>query len=81
MSLSRETAVTRGRGESFLIGHSIEVMVEAIEGDRVRLRCWSPSILAVATRELVEAVAAENQKSALSRLPTMDDLCGLLGEE
>lgn len=81
MNLSKETAITRGKGESLLIGNSIEVMVEVIDGDQVRLRCWSPSILAVAGREVVEAVAGENQKSALSRLPTLDDLCRLLGEE
>ncbi len=81
MNLTKETSITRRKGESFLIGNSIEVMVEVVEGDRVNLRCWTPSILAVAERELVEAVAGENQKSALSRLPTLDDLCLLLGEE
>ncbi len=81
MSMSRETAIRRRKGESIMIGHSIEVMVEAIEGDQVRLRCWSPAILPVAGREEVEAVAVENQKAALSRLPTMEDLCLLLGEE
>lgn len=81
MRLPRETIVDRRSGESILIGHSIEVLVEAVEGGRVRLRCWSPSILPVATREVMESVAGENRKAALSSVPTMDDLCRLLGEE
>ena len=79
--MSKVTALERRPGESILIGHSIEVLVEEVDGDRVRLRCWTPSILAVSEREVFESVASENRKAALSRRPTVEDLCRLQGEE
>ena len=71
----RERELDRRRGESVLIGDAVEVRVERIEGDRVRLRIWAPGAAAIAPRELVEEVASENRKAALSRMPGWDDLC------
>lgn len=77
----REKTIDRKPGESFLIGDSIEVLVESAANGRVRLRCWAPGSVTVAPRELVEAVAGENGKAVLSRIPSMEDLCAALEEE
>ncbi|MFH1278766.1 MAG: carbon storage regulator [Candidatus Eisenbacteria bacterium] len=77
----REKTVERRAGESFLIGDSIEVLVESMKGGRVRLRCWVPGSVTVAPRELVEAVAAENHKATLSRIPGVEDLFEAIEEE
>lgn len=76
----REQVIERRRGESFLIGDSIEIFVETVKDGQVRLRCWAPGSLSIAPRELVEDVAVENRKAALSRVPAMDELFTALEE-
>lgn len=78
--ICREKTVERRVGESFLIGDSIEVLVEAAEDGRIRLRCWVPGSVTVAPRELVESVASENRKATLSRIPGMEDLFAAIEE-
>ncbi|MBN1827076.1 MAG: carbon storage regulator [Candidatus Eisenbacteria bacterium] len=77
----REKEIGRRAGESVLIGDAVEIRVEKIEKDRVRLRVWAPEAAGIAPRELVEEIAAENRSAALSRIPGMDDLCAVQGEE
>ena len=76
----QERELERRRGESVLIGDVVEVRVEKIDGDRVRLRIWAPGAVTIAPRELVEEVASENRKAVLSRMPGWDDLCVLQEE-
>ncbi len=76
----REKVIERRRGESFLIGDSIEIFVESVKNGRVRLRCWTPGSLSLAPRELVDDVAVENRKATLSRVPAMDELFTALEE-
>ncbi len=74
MRRGKECRLVRRAGESVMIGHSVEVIVESIDGDRVRLVCRAPSMLPVGEREVVEKVASENRRAAQSRLPRLEDL-------
>lgn len=79
--MCREKTVERRAGESFLIGDSIEVLVESAKNGRVRLRCYVPGSVTVASRELVESIASENRQATLSRIPGMEDLFAAIEEE
>ncbi|NNE08064.1 MAG: hypothetical protein HKN20_05825 [Gemmatimonadetes bacterium] len=81
MNTTKTVVITRRQGQSILVGNNVEVMVEGITDDTITLRCYSPSGMAIAEREVVEQIANANRKSALSRVPTMEDLCTLLGGE
>ncbi len=81
MSAGKTTRIVRVLGDSFLIGTAIEVKIHSVDGDHVTLECRAPGVLPVAGRETVDAIAAQNKKSALSRIPTVGDLCQLMGGE
>lgn len=56
--------LSRRRGESLLIGDTVEVTVLSIEGDKVRLGIKAPAAVAVYRRELYESIRQENQRAA-----------------
>jgi carbon storage regulator len=55
--------LTRKEGDSFLIGDNIEVMVQSIKGDKVRIAISAPKDIMILRKELVEA--CELNRSAL----------------
>ncbi|HMX42756.1 MAG TPA: carbon storage regulator CsrA [Elusimicrobiota bacterium] len=56
--------LSRRKGESLLIGDTVEITVLAVEGGNVRLGIRAPGAVPVYRRELYEAIRSENRDSA-----------------
>lgn len=57
-------ALTRKKGDSIIIGDSIEVYVLGIKGDQVKIGVKAPRDVTVHRKEVYEQILAEN-KSAI----------------
>ncbi len=55
--------ISRGVGESFLIGANIRVTVVAVEGGRAKLVLEAPDNTVVAYEEMVENIEYNDRKS------------------
>ncbi|MBL0350101.1 MAG: carbon storage regulator CsrA [Elusimicrobia bacterium] len=56
--------LSRRKGESLLIGDTVEITVLAVEGGNVRLGIRAPGAVPVYRRELYDSIRAENRDSA-----------------
>ncbi len=57
--------LSRKRGESFLIGEEIEIVILDVEGGAVKVGIRAPREVVVLRREL-KLTAAENQRAAIA---------------
>jgi carbon storage regulator len=62
--------LSRREGESILIGDDVEVVIESIEGGRVRVSVIAPSQVAIVRSELVPREEAPSQDDARSKRRT-----------
>ena len=56
--------ISRGPGQSFLIGDSIEVTVVEVQDGRVKIGIKAPRDVRILRRELLDAVKSENAEAA-----------------
>jgi len=56
-------ALTRKKGESIVVGDSIEVVVLGITGEQVRLGIIAPKNITVHRKEVYEQIQQENQQA------------------
>lgn len=56
--------LARRKGESVLIGDTVEITVIALDARRVRLGIRAPTEVPVYRRELYESIRTENRRSA-----------------
>ncbi len=56
--------ISRGPGQSFLIGDSIEVTVVEVQDGRVKIGIEAPRDVRILRRELLDAVKSENAEAA-----------------
>lgn len=61
--------ITRKAEQSIIIGGEVEVVVLGISKDGVRLGIKAPRSVQVHRREVFEAIAAENQAAASTKVP------------
>ena len=65
--------LTRKKGESIMIGDSIELVVIGVEGDLVKLGIRAPKSVEVYRKELYDSIQASN-KEATQRTVLAQDL-------
>ena len=56
-------ALTRKKGESIVVGDSIEVVVLGVTGEQVRLGIVAPKNIPVHRKEIFEQIQNENQEA------------------
>ncbi len=56
--------LTRRKGQSLIIGEDIEISVEDVNGDAVRIGIRAPQEISVYRRELYDAIREENISAA-----------------
>ena len=56
--------LTRRKGQSIIIGEDIEISVEGVTGDSVRIGIRAPKEITVYRRELYDAIREENISAA-----------------
>ena len=61
-------ALTRKKGESIMIGDSIEVVVLGITGEQTRLGIIAPKSVSVHRKEIYEQIQIENKEAQMSVL-------------
>jgi len=59
-------ALTRKKGESIVVGDSIEVVVLGITGEQVRLGIIAPKNITVHRKEVYEQIQVENKQAQQS---------------
>jgi len=59
-------ALTRKKGESIVVGDSIEVVVLGVTGEQVRLGIIAPKNIPVHRKEVYEQIQIENQQAQKS---------------
>ena len=73
--------LSRKKEQSILIGEDIEIFVAEISDDKVKLGIRAPKNMAIVRKELLQAVEAENRKSAASNNPDVSKLTITLGKK
>lgn len=64
--------LTRGRGQSIMIGEDIEITLVSVEKDKVRIGIDAPQDVVILRKELCEQTEQENKKAASSDISTLD---------
>ena len=59
-------ALTRKKGESIMIGDSIEVVVLGITGEQARIGIIAPKKVSVHRKEVYEQIQEENKEAQMS---------------
>ena len=62
--------LTRRIGESFFIGDNVEVVVEGITGDKVKISISAPKEITILRKELLEAQRV-NKEALVSNIDTL----------
>ena len=58
--------LTRRKGQSIMIGEDIEISIEEVSGDAVRIGIRAPREISVHRREIYEAIREENISATCS---------------
>jgi len=69
--------LTRRKGQSIMIGEDIEISIEEVSGDAVRIGIRAPREISVHRREIYEAIREENisaTRSAAEMARSLDKL-------
>ena len=69
--------LSRREGETIMIGDDIEITVENIRGDKVRIGVKAPTRIAVHRKEVYDAIKAEQQRR---KVPVLAHPQGLLSD-
>ncbi|MDF2721742.1 MAG: csrA [Paenibacillus sp.] len=64
--------LTRKKGESIMIGDSIELVVIGIEGDLVKLGIQAPKYVEVFRKELYDSIQSSNREATERKVPPQD---------
>ncbi|TNJ64758.1 carbon storage regulator CsrA [Paenibacillus hemerocallicola] len=72
--------LTRKKGESIMIGDSIELVVIGVEGDLVKLGIRAPKSVEVYRKELYDSIQSSN-KEATERTVLAQDLSAFFRKE
>lgn len=72
--------LTRKKGESIMIGDSIELVVIGVEGDLVKLGIQAPKSIEVYRKELYDSIQSSN-KEASERTVLAKDLSAFFRKE
>ena len=65
--------ITRKEGDSFLIGDNVEVTIQSVKGERVRIAISAPKEIQILRKELVEAEQT-NKSSVLPEVTAINAL-------
>lgn len=60
--------LSRKKGESIIIGDDIEIVIQSIEGDTVRVGIKAPRSVQIIRKELYEATQESNQAASASNI-------------
>lgn len=69
--------LTRKIGQSIMLGHDIEIVVSAIDGDQVKIGIQAPKDLKILRKEVYEDVRESNREAAASK-SSLQQLKGLV---
>lgn len=58
--------LSRKEKESIIIGDNIEIIIQSIDKDNVRIAIIAPKDIKVFRKELIEQVTSENQQAVVS---------------
>jgi len=59
--------LTRKIGQSIMLGHDIEIVVSAIDGDQIKIGIQAPKDLKILRKEVYEEVRESNREAAASK--------------
>lgn len=66
--------ITRKKGESFMIGDDIEIVISKIEDGNVKLGIKAPKDLSILRKELYEEVEKENREAVRFSIDMLNDI-------
>ena len=70
--------LSRRKGESIIIGESIEVTIVDIQGDLIRLGINAPKEISIYRQELFEDIKKANQEAATQAVTNLSDNLDIL---
>lgn len=59
--------LTRKIGQSIMLGHDVEIVISAVEGDQVKIGIQAPKDLKILRKEVYEEVRESNREAAASK--------------
>jgi carbon storage regulator len=69
--------LTRKRGESIIIGDSVEIKVLELHGSQVKLGVQAPHVITVHRKEVYDAIQSENRAAATAPPASAEDIARL----
>lgn len=66
--------LTRKKGESIVIGDSIEITISEISGEQVRIGIKAPKDITIHRKEIYMEIKEENKKAAQSDIKNLGEI-------